>query len=271
MNELDSRIREAFDGISLPDSVKQQTLQAIDRLQDEQTPTVSSSVAAAARRTRAPRTWRAAVALAACLALCAIGFGGFTAFASETAQVGIDINPSIELGLNRFDCVVSARPINEDGERLLAEVDLEGKSYDEAMALLAGSGEFQSYITSDSYIEISVTSSDAGQAASLTEKSDAYLETLPCHGMCHTVSAEYREEAVSAGMGVGRYGAALELMDLDPDVTLEECRSMSMRELRDRIAEAGGEGMPSAGQHHGQGSGMGDGRRAGSGQGERRG
>ena len=72
-------------------------------------------------------------------------------------------------------------------------------------------------------------------------------------------------------MGVGRYGAALELMDLDPDVTLEECRSMSMRELRDRIAEAGGEGMPSAGQHHGQGSGMGDGRRAGSGQGERRG
>lgn len=271
MNELDSRIREAFDGVSLPASVKQQTLQAIDRLQDEQTPAVPASVAAAARRTRAPRTRRFAIALAACLALCAIGFGGFTAFASETAQVGIDINPSIELGLNRFDCVVSARPINEDGERLLAAVDLEGKSYDEAMAVLAGSGEFQSYIASDGYVEISVTSSDAGQAASLTKKSDAYLESLPCHGVCRTVSVEHREEAVSAGMGAGRYSAALELMELDPSITLEDCRSMSMRELRDRIVEAGGEGPSSAGRHHGQSSGMGDGRGAGSGQGERRG
>lgn len=271
MNDWESRVREAFDGVVLPDSVKEKTLQAIDGLAAEPASAVPESVAVAARHSRSPRTRRFVLALAACLALCAIGFGGFTALASETAQVGIDVNPSIELGLNRFDCVVAARPLNEDGGRLLEGMNLTGKSYDEAMAALTGSAQFQAYVDTDGYVEISVTSNDAGQAESLTRKSDSCLESLPYHGTCHTVSAEHRDEAIAAGMGVGRYSAALELMELDPNVTLDECRSMTMRELRDRIAEAGGESQAESEDHYGQGKGGehggGSGKGAGHGQG----
>lgn len=259
MNDWENRVREAFDEVVLPDSVKERTLQAVDALSAEPAVSASEAVFAAARRSRAPRTRRWAFALAACLALCAIGFGGFSAFASETAQVGIDVNPSIELGLNRFDCVVAARPLNEDGAQLLEGIDLFGKSYDDAMAALTGSELFLSYVGDDGYVEISVSSADEGQAEALAEKSDACLESLPCHGSCQTVSAENREEARAAGMGVGRYNAARELMELDSSVTLEECRTMTMRELREKIAAAGGNssGNPpgETGAHHGRQSG----------------
>lgn len=273
MNELEQRIREAFDDVVLPEEAKRATLEAYDRLAcsdevaggpempDQATGfAVSSSVAAAARRSRARVLRRVGFAIAACMALVAIGLGGFSAYATETAQIGIDVNPSIEIGVNRFDCVVSERAVNEDGAELLGQVSLVGKSYDEAMAALSQSELFMSYVGDDAYIEINVTSDDASQAESLTQASDAYLQTLPCRGSCHTVSVEDREEALAAGMGVGRYNAALELMELDSSVTLEECRSMTMRELRDRIAAAGGDAEDAStgmGEHHGRGSGNG--------------
>ncbi|WP_181861874.1 anti-sigma-I factor RsgI family protein [Slackia isoflavoniconvertens] len=37
-----------------------------------------------------------------------------------TAYMGIDVNPSIELGVNRFDVVVCAEGLNDDGEAVLA-------------------------------------------------------------------------------------------------------------------------------------------------------
>ena len=53
------------------------------------------------------------------------------------AYVGIDVNPSIELGLNRFGIVVETTAINDDGRVLLESVALEGRSYDEALNALA--------------------------------------------------------------------------------------------------------------------------------------
>lgn len=274
MNELEQRVREAFDCIVLPEEAKRAALDAYDRMacsaedgkgsQAFDRPVESAvpheETPAPPRRSNVRVLRRMGLAIAACMALIAIGIGGFSAYATETAQIGIDVNPSIELGVNRFDRVVSERAVNEDGAALLGQVSLVGKSYDEAMAALSQSELFMSYVGDDAYIEINVTSGDAAQAESLTRASDAYLQTLPCHGSCHTVSAENREEALAAGMGVGRYNAALELIKLDPSVTLDECRSMTMRELRDRIAAAGGDaddGMAGTGEHHGRGSGGG--------------
>ena len=36
-------------------------------------------------------------------------------------------------------------------------------------------------------------------------------------------------------MGCGRYIAAVELSTLDPNVTVDDCHGMSMREIRNRI------------------------------------
>lgn len=277
MNDLDVRVRRAFDDVKAPESVKMRTLARLAAVADAPAPAFSVAASAptvaptstAARRAR-PRILsfrRAAAALAACLVVAALGVGGF-AFAQPTAYVGIDVNPSIELGVNRFDIVVKAEALNSDGDDLLGAVPLAGRSYADALALLTQSDAFAPYAQEGSYVEISVTSDDDRQAQGIQAQSDACLSALPCRGSCHAVDEETREAAASAGMGVGRYRTACELMELDPSVTLDECAAMTMRELRDRIAaleqpaDASGElgkSEPGAGRGHGPRDGSGHG------------
>jgi len=47
------------------------------------------------------------------------------------AYMTIDINPSIELGLDENDRVIFARAVNKDGEQVLAGMDVQGKAADE--------------------------------------------------------------------------------------------------------------------------------------------
>ena len=264
MNDLEQRVREAFDEVSLPPEVRARTLAAIDDLVQPREASPSKPPAP-----RIVKWRRAAIALAACLVLAAVGLVGSRLYFEETAFVGIDVNPSIELGINRFDIVVSAKAYTEDGEALLRDVSVTGKPYDSAVATLTSSTAFAPYLESDAYIAISVASNDAGQSDTLRTQSDACLRRLPCEGSCHTVDAETRAAASAAGMGAGRYQAALRLLELDGSLTLEDCASMSMHELRSRIAALeGGEPEGEGGQQGGAGWGSGHDGPAGNGHGQ---
>lgn len=188
-------------------------------------------------RRRPSRTRRSILALAACFLLVVMGFGGLTAYATQTAIVDIELNPSIELGINRFDRVVAARANNADGQLVLNEVSLIGRSFDEALALITTSQAFLSFVNDTSLMDVSVVCADDGQSNQLVQSSEATLLTLPYGGMCQRVSAEHRQSAVEAGMGVGRYDAAQTLMSLDSQVDLSDCQTMSMKEMRDRITQ----------------------------------
>lgn len=312
MTDLEQRVREAFDEVTVPDCVKRDTLTYIgnhaSREEAQGFTSVSASVSAATsgptpdptlvsaatpvadrapasaatpvsapapdpaparRRANGFRAFsfkRVAAAVAACLVLAAVGFGGF-AYAQPTARVGIDVNPSLELGVNRFGLVVETKALNDDGRALLDAVSLTGLAYADALAALTESDAFAPYTQENSYIEISVTTNNEAQAQQLRTESDARLQQLPCHGSCHAVDEATSEAAAAAGMGVGRYRAALELMELDSSVTLDECATLSMHELRDRIAVLKGELPETKGNGHGEGHGAGQGSGKGAGHG----
>lgn len=71
------------------------------------------------KRITAAITAAAAVAAAACLVLIALASGGGYVFFTPTAYISIDINPSLELGINRFDRIVSVEGYNAEAEELL--------------------------------------------------------------------------------------------------------------------------------------------------------
>lgn len=170
-----------------------------------------------------------------------------------TAFVDIDINPSIELQLNDSNQVVAVEGVNEDGRSVLAGLALEGLSYEEALSTLMSSEALAPYLNDDAFVQVSVASDNSGQERALMNASEQRLASLPCRGSCDAVSLELREEAHAHGMGCGKYAAALELSGLDPDVTIEDCHDMSMRELRDRIAACHSEESTAHGQHHRRG------------------
>lgn len=272
--ELDMRVREAFDTLEVPDVLRQRTLEAYDELAATQVAdkpelhVVSSSETGSSRASRKVRRARLVSALAACLVLGLAVFGIFRVGTASvgsgdsappaavlpdtavTAFIDIDINPSIELQLNDSNQVVAVEGVNEDGRSVLAGLALEGLSYEEALSTLTSSEALAPYLNDDAFVQVSVASDNPGQERALMDASERRLASLPCRGSCDAVSLELREEAHAHGMGCGRYAAAIELSELDPDVTIDDCHDMSMRELRDRIAACHGAESATHGQHH---------------------
>jgi len=136
------------------------------------------------------------------------------------------------------------------------------------MASLIKDPIFLTYIEEDAFMEVSIAGDNEKQAQDLIAQSNHHVDALPCGVNTHHVSNELYEEAQSVGMGVGRYVAAQQLRELDSTITLDECRNMTMRELRERILAAdpdaavdtgmgGHNGDHGAGHSQGSGDGMG--------------
>ena len=75
--------------------------------------------------------------------------GSVTAELEDLTYVSLRINPEIELIADEDGNVVSANAVNEDGEVVLATVDLEGKSIEEAGAIFTETSNDLGYFTPD--------------------------------------------------------------------------------------------------------------------------
>lgn len=252
-HELEEQVKAAFDSIELPQTVKQQTLDRVldrssadahaDRSALSSANEKASVIEPSFKRTRRRKTMTIlSGALAACLIVAAALFAipqhetTVEEILEPTAFVDIDINPSIQLKLDQSGTVVDSEGINDDGVEALSKVALEGMSYEQALKTLAESDALAPYFEEDAFVAVSVSSQDQAQEQALIDASEAWLASVPCRSSCSVASQQFYEEAHSHGMGCGRYAAAVELIELDPDTTLEECSRLSMRELHDRIA-----------------------------------
>jgi len=113
-----------------------------------------------------------AAGAAAVLALC--GIGGYTYY-SPYSYVSIDINPSIEFTLNRFDRVLQAKGTNDDGDMILTRVELENlsnKSIGEAIAITVAEISELGYFNGDeeSGIVIATSAKDPRKADKLASE-----------------------------------------------------------------------------------------------------
>ncbi len=229
MSLPEEKIKKTFNEIKLPPSVRKGTTAMIDEKY--------ASLQASESKLTKSKVWKISSALAAIVMLFAIGLGGFRVYAAETAVVGIEINPAIELGINQFGSVVAVRAANDDGQKLINKIAITSMNYKDALDTLMNHEAFLSLIDADSFVEISVICDNEAQARELVDRGQQSINTLPCAGQSSSVSSQLKNEADSYGMGVGRYSVARELIKLDSSLTIEDCMSMSMRELRERIAQ----------------------------------
>lgn len=275
MTDVEERVRAAYDACRLPDGVRKRTLAAIEvaraseetrRGASEEDSRVSEEgVAPGASTPRAPRRPRVGrwLAAAACFLLALAAFGAYGVYRTPSAYVDIDVNPAIELTVNPFGAVIGAEALNDDARSVLADVSLLNRSYRDAIAALLDSSAFSSYISDDAFVDINVVSEDERLGTQIMAESDEAMATVPAQHACHRADAATREAAAEAGLCIGRYRAAQELIELDPSYTLEDCAGMSMRELHDHIDachQEESEGAPAghgsgAGRHHGRGMG----------------
>ncbi len=198
------------------------------------------------------------------LLLC--GAGGW-AYWTPVAAISLDINPSLELRLNRFDQVIQVVGFNESGQQAAGGMHLRFSNYADAVRQILSDEQIQPYLTEDSAISITVASpNEAKNQEMLTQLSACAAEYGNVY--CCATNWEQTAQAHDAGMSFGKYQAFLELQALAPQVTPEQVQGLTMRQIRDWIGQLSGDAQQApAGQGQGYGSGAGAGGSSGAGQG----
>lgn len=115
------------------------------------------------------RLKRAAVLTAACLCLITAG-SGVNLYQNRQIEsvIGIDVNPSVELSVNRRDRVLKADALNEDAQEILAGLDLKGVELNTAVNAVIGSMVSQGYLDDlDNAILVTVSNDSISKATEL--------------------------------------------------------------------------------------------------------
>ena len=204
----------------------------------------------------AMRRWTTLVA--ACLALMLLGGGGlFYQQANAVASVvSLDVNPSIELRVNRDEKVLSCTPLNEDAQEILEDMgggaDLKGAKLDVAVNAIVGSLVRKGYLSEiSSAIMISVEDKDSARAKKLqqelTSAVDGVLRTNESKAavLTQTVTqdAELERQAQENSISTGKAALVNRILALNSSLRFDALAKLSVGELKD-LAEAGAPAMP---------------------------
>lgn len=218
---MNDKIKEAFDQVRAEDALKDNTKAYIFKKTHGY------------QRARAVNYKHLAAALA-CIVLLLVG--GQRLYFAPTVEISIDINPSIELGINRFNRIISLKSYNDDGERLIDSLDIKFMDYTEAVNQIIESEDVASLLSNDEVLTIAVIGSDNAQSKEILSNIQACTSGKN-NTYCYYAHSEEVEAAHEAGLSYGKYRAYLELQKLDPSVTVDDIQTMTMREIRDRIDE----------------------------------
>ena len=144
------------------------------------------------------------------------GGGGYYYYSANNAVaslVSLDVNPSIQLEVNKNEKVLSATPMNDDGAEILDGMDLKGTQADVAMYAIIGSLLQHGYVD-ELANSILITVEDDDQARGeklqqeLTAQADAALANAQVNGavLAQTLqnSEELSQKAQEYGISTGK-------------------------------------------------------------------
>ena len=246
---MNERIKSAFDSVKADEELKEKTSRYVDARIEKRRP-----VFRAARL--AP--------MLACFVLVIL-VGGWAWF-SPSATISVDINPSLELWVNRFDKVVQVVGWNEDGRELASSLDLKYLDYEQALEEIMASEKVSSLLADDGVLSLAVVGDNEKQCGRLLSGLQRCTAGQG-NAYCYSASEEELEEAHSLGLSYGKYRAYLELVELGSDISPREISTMTMREIRDMIESLSGETASGSSQTHVPGNGQGQGQGSGQGKG----
>jgi len=204
------------------------------------------------------RNWVRGV-IAACLALVIVGAGGGLIYGNNYAVasvVSLDVNPSIELKVNRNQTVIVCEGLNEEGKQVLGDMtggaDLKGTKLSVAVNAVVGSLVRNGYLDSiSSAILISVEDKDETRAArlqqQLTQTVDVVLAEQSANAavLSQTVAkdAATEKQAEQYSISTGKAALVNRVLSINASLKFEELAALSVEELKDMI-ETGAPGMP---------------------------
>ncbi|MCL2166985.1 MAG: hypothetical protein FWH49_06845, partial [Clostridiales bacterium] len=181
---------------------------------------------------------------AACfLFVILLSAGGQRLYFTERSMISLDINPSMEMGLNRFDRVIRVSAYSDDSRQIVDTAGALYKPYESALEDLLISEPLSAYLTEDeNWIKVAVHSDIPDKDAMLSEAITGGVASLPVASGnmqvdCEIVSGELVREAHEQGLTPGKYTEILKLVELAPETDIEDYRDKGITEIRKEIEE----------------------------------
>ncbi|WP_442601646.1 anti-sigma-I factor RsgI family protein [Paenibacillus sp. KN14-4R] len=184
-----------------------------------------------------------AVALVAAFFLV-IKLLGLSSSDEVVAYVSLDINPSIEMGVDESDQVRVMKGLNTDGEQLISTLKYEGKPLEEVTQLVLNQAEKGALATKEADIVVSATVlkensklSDIVLATNVKSQVVKHIQQKHAKDaegfsvLWFAVSPEMRQAAISKNMSMGKYAVYLKLKDAGMKISIDDYRSKSLTSL----------------------------------------
>lgn len=218
---MNGKIKEAFNQVQAEEALKSRT---------------KAFLAQKTRGYTKPTKRPSRIYAVACVCSLLFLIGGHWLYFTPTSEISIEINPSFELSINRFDRVFSVNSLNADGQEITNALDLKFKNYADAIDQILENQDIVTLLSNGEIMTITVMGPNETQSAKIFSQIEACTAGHR-NTYCHFSSSEEAAGANITGLSHGKYRAFLEIQSLDPSITPEEIQGMTMREIRDLMNE----------------------------------
>lgn len=241
-------MKNAFDDIRVEEQLKRNTLAFL-----------KGSIQSPPQKKRGLGFRRFSVGLACLLLLTFAGAFSYNSYFTETIYVDVDINPSMELTINRFDRIIGVYAYNKEGEDLLSKLNLMHQPYEKAVTMLTEAAIQNGFLIDGGLISVTFQSDKDDDEGMILKTLETNIVSIARehHALVQvdvfSVNNITRESAHGKNMSPARYIAVMELQEVDPTATIEGCRNHTLMEIRTRIQECSDEYYEP--ENHGSGNG----------------
>lgn len=225
---MDHKLKQSFDYIHAEEELKEQTMgylkQAMDRKEKKKSLGVSYLLTPAA----------------ACfiLFLC-VGLFSHNLYFTPAGYVSVDVNPSVEITLNRFDKVIQTKAFNSEGELILSGLKLKNLGYNDAVRAIVENITSTGYLSETRLVSVTLQTdlSDKEEKMKIALESDVSSVISRHHLTAEievmSVDSETISGAHAEDLSPAKYLAIIQLKEVDPSATFENCRNHSIGQLRE--------------------------------------
>ncbi|MGF7012473.1 hypothetical protein M2146_003034 [Lachnospiraceae bacterium PF1-22] len=182
---------------------------------------------------------RAIISLAASFfILLSAGIYGYSYYFTTNSVISVDINPSIEIMLNKAERVISSEGYNDEGTMILETLNLKNLKYTEALEQILLSEEMRPYLTSKDYLTLAVFSkSNENEILDRVKEIESKIlsgEQMP-NVECKAVNEITVSKAHSHNISAGKYSFIEELQEYMPNASVEGYTEQSIRDIKSEI------------------------------------
>lgn len=172
-----------------------------------------------------------------------LSFFGYNTYQTPVAYLSLDINPSVEVGINAFDRVISAEGYNVDGQTVLGGCNFENFEVDDAVAQVIAVAAEKGFIAKDGSTVIAITSEtdDTVLAGELEKLAEAGINTaimkdkLVVAIQKDRVSLATRAEARTLSISPGKLKLIQRLQSINPNATIAQYKDSKVSDIMKQI------------------------------------